>query len=59
VDPVILARIQFGFTTAYHYLFPPFTMGLALLLVILKTMAVLRRDEAANLAVRFWSPLLG
>jgi len=59
VDPVILARIQFGFTTAYHYLFPPFTMGLALLLVILKTMAVLRRDEAANLAVRFWSRLFG
>src|SRR5207302_10838240 len=34
-------------------------MGLALFLVILRTMAVLRRDEAANLAVRFWSRLFG
>jgi cytochrome d ubiquinol oxidase subunit I len=57
VDPVTLSRIQFGFTTAYHYLFPPFTMGLALLMVILKTLAVWRHDELANQAVRFWSRL--
>jgi cytochrome d ubiquinol oxidase subunit I len=57
MDPVVLSRIQFGFTTAYHYLFPPFTMGLALLLVIVKTMALLRHDELANQAVRFWSRL--
>src|SRR5437660_7807881 len=39
----------------YHYLFPPLTMGLALLLVILKSVAILRHDETANQAVRFWS----
>ena len=46
-------RIQFAFTVTYHYLFPQLTMGLALLIFVLKTMA-LRGDETANVAVRFW-----
>ena len=55
MDPVLLSRIHFAFTIIYHYLFPPFTMGLALLLVVLKTLAVWRHDELANASVRFWS----
>jgi cytochrome d ubiquinol oxidase subunit I len=54
-DPVLLSRLHFGFTIVYHYLFPPLTMGLALMLVILKSVAILRHDEMANQAVRFWS----
>jgi cytochrome bd ubiquinol oxidase subunit I len=54
-DPVILARIQFAFTVTYHYLFPQLTMGLALLIFILKTVALRRQDELYNQAVRFWS----
>jgi cytochrome d ubiquinol oxidase subunit I len=59
VDPIALSRIQFAFITAYHYLFPPLTMGLALLLVLLKTQALWRHDEIANQGVRFWSRLFG
>src|SRR3984893_17235084 len=55
VDSLLLSRLHFAFTIVYHYLFPPLTMGLALLMVILKTLAVMRRDETANQAVRFWS----
>jgi cytochrome bd ubiquinol oxidase subunit I len=55
VDPLLLSRLHFAFTIVYHYLFPPLTMGLAFLLVILKTMALVRHDETANQAVRFWS----
>jgi cytochrome d ubiquinol oxidase subunit I len=54
MDPLLLSRLHFAFTIVYHYLFPPLTMGLALLLVILKTLAIWRRDEAYNTAVRFW-----
>jgi cytochrome bd-type quinol oxidase subunit 1 len=43
-DPTVIARWQFGFTIVYHYLFPQLTMGLALLLVVLKTL-YLRRGE--------------
>ncbi|PWU13600.1 MAG: cytochrome ubiquinol oxidase subunit I [Verrucomicrobia bacterium] len=51
-------RLQFAFTVTFHYLFPQFTMGLALLIFILKTMA-LRGDEEANRAARFWLKLFG
>jgi cytochrome bd ubiquinol oxidase subunit I len=50
----ILSRLQFAFTVAYHYLFPQFTMGLALLLVILKILYLARKDERYNTAVHFW-----
>jgi cytochrome d ubiquinol oxidase subunit I len=55
VDPLLLSRLHFAFTIVYHYLFPPLTMGLALLMVVLKTLSVMRHDETANQAVRFWS----
>ena len=55
MDPLLLSRIQFAFTITYHYLFPPLTMGLALLIAILKTLAVRRRDETYNVAARFWT----
>jgi cytochrome bd ubiquinol oxidase subunit I len=54
----LLHRRQFAITIGYHYLFPQMTMGLALLVILLKTMA-LRGDETANRAVRFWTKILG
>ncbi len=52
---LVLDRIQFAFTIMYHYLFPQLTMGLALLIVVLKTVALRRKDERYNQAARFWS----
>ena len=37
-DTILLHRLHFAFTVTYHYLFPQLTMGLALLIVVLKTM---------------------
>jgi cytochrome d ubiquinol oxidase subunit I len=54
-DPVVLSRIQFAFTVTYHYLFPQLTMGLAFLIAVLKTQAIMRRSDLHNEAVRFWS----
>ena len=33
-------RLQFAFTITYHYLFPQLTMGLALLIVVMKGLAL-------------------
>src|SRR5215210_6513096 len=55
--PTIIARWQFGFTIVYHYLFPQLTMGLALLLVILKTLYLRKGDEIYNKAARFWGKI--
>jgi len=35
-DPLLWHRLQFAFTIVYHYLFPQLTMGLALLIVVMK-----------------------
>ncbi len=50
-------RLHFAFTVTYHYLFPQLTMGLALLIVILKTLALKRNDERYNHAARFWAKI--
>src|SRR5215471_11236610 len=58
MESVDVHRLQFGFTASFHYLFPQLTMGLSLLILVLKTMAV-RGDEEANLAARFWIKVFG
>jgi cytochrome bd ubiquinol oxidase subunit I len=48
-------RLQFAFTVTFHYIFPQLTMGLGLLLVVLKTLALRTGDEHYNRAARFWA----
>lgn len=52
-------RLHFAFTITFHYLFPQLTMGLALLIVILKTMFLRTGDEHYNHAARFWAKIFG
>ncbi len=37
---LLVHRLHFAFTATFHYLFPQLTMGLALLIVVLKTLAL-------------------
>lgn len=57
MDALSLHRMQFAFTITFHYLFPQLTMGLALLIVILKTMALRTGNERYNDASRFWAKI--
>src|SRR6185369_6537932 len=59
MDALVLHRIHFAFTVTYHYLFPQLTMGLALLIVVLKTIALRKNDEAYDRAARFWAKIFG
>ena len=54
-DALLWHRIQFAFTITYHYLFPQLTMGLALLIVVFKSLALRLRDESYNEVARFWA----
>lgn len=56
-DALLLHRLQFGFTVAYHYLFPQLTMGLGLLIVILKGMFLRTGEERYNRGARFWAKI--
>jgi cytochrome d ubiquinol oxidase subunit I len=57
MDALSLHRLHFAFTITYHYLFPQLTMGLALLIVILKTMAWKTGDEKYDVSSRFWAKI--
>lgn len=50
-----LHRFHFAFTITYHYLFPQLTMGLALLIVILKAIYLRTGDEFFHRASKFWA----
>jgi cytochrome d ubiquinol oxidase subunit I len=52
MDQVLLARIQFGMTIGFHFLFPPISIGLAWLLVWLEGRAA-REEEAGTLSRLF------
>src|SRR3974390_1067778 len=54
-EALAIHRLQFAFTVTFHYIFPQLTMGLALLLVILKTIALRTGNEHYNEAARFWA----
>jgi len=56
--PQTAHRLHFAFTITYHYIFPQLTMGLAALIVVLKTLAVRRGDAVAADGVRFFSRIL-
>src|SRR6202161_495273 len=58
-DALFLHRIHFAFTITFHYLFPQLTMGLAPLIVVLKTLAIRTGNEAYNEAARFWTKIFG
>ncbi|HHW06450.1 MAG TPA: cytochrome ubiquinol oxidase subunit I [Clostridia bacterium] len=54
---LILARWQFGLTSAYHFLFVPLTLGLSLLTAIMETIYVRTNDETYKKMAQFWGKL--
>jgi cytochrome d ubiquinol oxidase subunit I len=57
MDVALLSRIQFAVTIGFHFLFPPITIGLAWLLVLIERRG--RRDPLYEQAGRFFGKLLG
>ena len=55
MDALTVHRLHFAFTVTFHYIFPQLTMGLALLILILKTMALRTGNEHYHRAARFWA----
>jgi cytochrome d ubiquinol oxidase subunit I len=55
----LIHRLHFAFTVTFHYLFPQLTMGLALLIVVLKSVALKTGSERWDRAARFWGRIFG
>ena len=58
-DTVFLSRIQFALTIMFHYLFPPLTIGMGIVLVYLGGMFLWTRDAAYQQAQKFWTKVFG
>ncbi len=54
MDVEILARIQFAFTIAFHYIYPPLSIGVGLLLVLMEGMYLRTGDKRYEQMTRFW-----
>ncbi|MCP4752838.1 MAG: cytochrome ubiquinol oxidase subunit I [Proteobacteria bacterium] len=58
MDPVLLARIQFAVTIGFHYIFPPLTLGVTLLIVVFLGLHLKTNDELYDRIARFWIGIL-
>lgn len=57
MDVIIWSRLQFAMTAAYHWLFVPLTLGLALAMAVMETLYVVRKDEFWKKTAQFWMKL--
>lgn len=58
MDPVFLARFQFAMTIGFHFLFPPISIGLAWLIVILEGIGWRKNDIIYQKTGKFFGKLL-
>ena len=51
------SRAQFALTAAYHWIFVPLTLGLAVIMSVMETIYVVKKDEFWKNATKFWMKL--
>ena len=59
MDAVLLARLQFALTVGFHFLFPPITIGLAWILVVVETLGWRKKEEVYVRMGKFFGKILG
>jgi cytochrome d ubiquinol oxidase subunit I len=55
MDVVLLSRVQFTLTIMFHYLFPPLSIGLGLLLVFIEGLSLKTKNPLYEKMARFWT----
>ncbi|MFA6599942.1 MAG: cytochrome ubiquinol oxidase subunit I [Candidatus Omnitrophota bacterium] len=55
MDPALLARIQFAVTIGFHYIYPPVTIGLGLLMAVMEGLYLKTRNPLYSRMTRFWT----
>jgi len=54
MDVEILSRLQFAFTIAFHYIYPPLSIGLGLIIVIMEGLYLKTKNKEYEHLTRFW-----
>jgi cytochrome d ubiquinol oxidase subunit I len=57
MDVEILARIQFAATVSFHYIYPPLSIGLGFIMVILEVLYLTKKDEDYRTLAKFWTKI--
>ena len=57
MDVELLARIQFAVTAGFHFLYPPMSIGLGLVLVFMKGMHLKTQDAKWDILSKFWTKI--
>ncbi len=57
MDVEILSRIQFALTVSFHYIYPPLSIGLGLIMVILEGLYLRTGDRSYHVLTRFWTKI--
>lgn len=57
MDVEILSRIQFAFTVAFHYIYPPLSIGIGLIMVVFESIYVRTRKKEYEVLAKFWTKI--
>ncbi|MBZ9651872.1 cytochrome ubiquinol oxidase subunit I [Psychroflexus montanilacus] len=57
MDVEILSRIQFAFTVAFHYIYPPLSIGIGLLMVVFESIYIRTKKKEYEVLAKFWTKL--
>ncbi len=57
MDVEILSRIQFAFTVAFHYIYPPLSIGLGLIMVVFETIYIRTKKKEYEVLAKFWTKI--
>lgn len=59
MDPLLLSRIQFAATVAFHYIFPPMSIGLGIILVAMEGLYLKTKNPLYQQMTKFWVRVFG
>jgi cytochrome d ubiquinol oxidase subunit I len=59
MDLLFLSRIQFALTIMFHYIYPPMSIGLGLIIVIMESMYMITRKPLYHKMTKFWVKMFG
>lgn len=54
MDAEILARLQFAFTIAFHYIYPPLSIGLGVIMVVMEGLYIKTKNPLYEKMTKFW-----
>jgi cytochrome d ubiquinol oxidase subunit I len=57
MDPVFLSRLQFALTSMFHYIYPPLSIGLGLMLVVIEGIYLKTKNPLYQQMAKFWTKI--